>query len=60
MDWITNELIFYGGLCLAAVSVVALIIHFVSYKFRKMKVTNQLIKEYGEPSVQNKRHKGGR
>lgn len=60
MDWITNELIFYGGVCLAAVSVVALIIYFVSYKFRKMKVTNQLIKEYGEPSVQNKRHKGGR
>lgn len=60
MEWITNELILYGGLCLAALSVVALIIYFVSYKFRKMKLTNQLIKEYGEPSAQSKRQKGRR
>lgn len=57
MEWITNEMIFYGGLCLAALSVVALVIYFVSYKFRKMKLTNQLTKEYGEPSAQSKRQK---
>lgn len=60
MDWITNEMILYGGLCLAALSVVALIIYFVSYKFRKIKLTNQLIKEYGEPPEQSKRQKGRR
>ena len=60
MEWITNEMILYGGLCLAALSVVALIICFVSYKFRKMKLTNQLFKEYGEPSAQSKRQKGRR
>ena len=54
MEWITNEMIFYGGLCLAALSVVALIIFFVSYKFRKMKLTNLLIKEYGEPLAQKR------
>lgn len=53
MELTTNDLIFYSGLGLAALSLVIAILYFIYYKFRKEKLANQLLKEYGEPPIQS-------
>lgn len=59
MEWLTNEIIFYVGLCVGALSAIILVVYLISYKFRKMKMLVQLNKEYGEATKINKRMKKG-
>ncbi len=60
MEWITNEILLYGGLCMAVVAAIALVICFVTYKFKKVKLFNQLNKEYGDPPEGIKKSKSVR
>lgn len=48
MGWITNEMLFYGGLVLTGSSVLLAIIFFCISKIKSIKLNAQLDKEYGE------------
>lgn len=48
MDWLTNEVLFYGGIAIVAVSVVMGLVHLVVSKFKAIRLKTQLIAEYGE------------
>lgn len=48
MDSISNEMIFYIGIIIAAVSLFAIIIHIAVYKIKKLKLKATLDSEYGE------------
>lgn len=48
MVWISNEMMFYGGLILAGSSVLLAIIFFCLSKVKSVKLNAQLDKEYGE------------
>lgn len=48
MEWITNEMLFYGGMILAGGSALLTIIFFCISKIRSIKLKNQLDLEYGE------------
>lgn len=48
MECLTNEVLFYGGLIVAAISVVMGLVHLVVSKFKAFRLKTQLIAEYGE------------
>jgi len=48
MEWLTNEVLFYGGIVIAAVSTVVGLVHLVVSKFKAFRLKTQLIAEYGE------------
>lgn len=48
MSGMTNEILFYGGIGIAAISAIACIIHFIVSKFKAFRLKTQLILEYGE------------
>lgn len=48
MDWITNEMMFYGGGILAGGSALLTIIFFCISKVKSVKLNAQLNQEYGE------------
>lgn len=48
MDWLTNEVLFYGGIAIAVGSVLLGLIHLVISKFKELRLKTQLISEYGE------------
>lgn len=48
MDCITNEAIFYGGIIIAACSLLAALIYFFISKIRKMNLDARLDAEYGK------------
>lgn len=48
MDWLTNEMLFYGGMAGAAGSFVAAIIYFSISQIRKVRLNAQLDAEYGK------------
>lgn len=50
MEWITNEMLFYGGILLAGISALLAIIFFCISKVKSAKLNAQLDKEYGERS----------
>lgn len=44
---ITNEMMFYGGIVLAAVSALTMIIYLLIARMRKLRLNAQLDQEYG-------------
>lgn len=48
MDWLTNEILFYGGLILICSSLLLAIIYFCISKIKSVKLNAQLDAEYGE------------
>lgn len=48
MSWISNEMMFYGGLILAGSTVLLAIIFFCISKVKSTRLNAQLDKEYGE------------
>lgn len=48
MDWLTNEVLFYGGITVTVTSAVAGVIHFVASRFKALRLKTQLTAEYGE------------
>lgn len=48
MEWLTNEVLFYGGLAIAVVSAIVGLAHLVVSKFKAFRLKTQLIAEYGE------------
>lgn len=48
MEWITNEMLFYGGFVLIGLSVILMIVFLCIAKIRLVKLNAQLDKEYGE------------
>lgn len=55
MNLSINELLFYGGLLLTAVSVILCIIFGILSKNRALRILSQLEKEYGERSTPRKK-----
>lgn len=51
MEWITNEVLFYGGIGLAIASVVMAIIYFSISQIRKVRLHVQMDEEYGKKKV---------
>lgn len=54
MGWITNEMMFYGGIILAGSSALLAIIFFCIFKVKSIKLNTQLNREYGEKQQINK------
>lgn len=48
MDWLTNEILFYGGIAVALASLAAAFISFFVIQIRKIRLDAQLNVEYGE------------
>lgn len=48
MEWLTNEVLFCGGLVIATVSAVVGLVHLIVSKFKAFRLKTQLIAEYGE------------
>lgn len=63
MKWLTyNEMLFYGGIVAAIVTIVLAVIFYVSLYIRKISLNNQFDREYGEieKTEKQKRKKGRR
>lgn len=45
---LTNEMMFYGGMILAAVSAVGIVLYALIARMRKMRLDMQFDQEYGE------------
>lgn len=50
MEWLTDEIMFYGGVAVAGGSALAAIIFFCIFKVKKIKLNAQLDREYGKRS----------
>lgn len=48
MDWLTNEILLYGGLGLTACSVAAAVVYFCISQIKAVRLGVQLEAEYGE------------
>lgn len=48
MNWITDELLFYGGIATAAGSIVLAILYFSVSQIKKIRLDVKLNAEYGE------------
>lgn len=48
MSGVSNEMMFYGGIILTAVSAAGLIIYLLLYRLRKLRLDIQLDQEYGK------------
>ena len=57
-----NEMLFYGGIAAAIVTIVLAVIFYVSLYIRKISLNNQFDREYGEieKTEKQKRKKGRR
>lgn len=47
MDWLTNEMMLYGGLSVAACSLVAAVLYFCISRIKAVRLNVQLNAEYG-------------
>ena len=47
MDWLTNEMIFYGGIIITVFTILLAIIYFFVFKIKLERLNNQLNIEYG-------------
>jgi hypothetical protein len=47
MKWLTNEVLFYGGIIVAALSIVLLILYCTISKRKEKRLSKQLDDEYG-------------
>ncbi len=57
MSWPINELLFYGGVIVAGISIVAAIVCFCISKVRSVTLNAQLDAEYGEAQSKNTRNR---
>ena len=48
MEWITDELLFYGGMAIAACSLLALLLCVCIFQIKKVRLNARLDAEYGE------------
>lgn len=48
MDWLTNEVLFYGGLGITGSTLLLAIILFCVFKVKSVRLNAQLDSEYGE------------
>ena len=48
MDWLTNEVLFYGGIIMVSCSLFAALVSFFVFKIRKLKLETRLDAEYGK------------
>jgi len=48
MDWLTDEILFYGGIAIAAISLIAAIFYFSLSQIRRIRLNARLDAEYGE------------
>ncbi len=48
MAWLTDELLFYGGMVTAAITAVAALLYFCIWKIRKTHLDVRLDEEYGK------------
>lgn len=48
MDWFTDEILFYGGIVVAAGSFFTAVIYFLISQIRKVRLNARLDIEYGE------------
>ena len=48
MEWLTSEMIFYGGIVAAGSAVVAAVIYFSISQIKKIRLNIQLDAEYGQ------------
>lgn len=55
MTWLTNELLFYGGIAVAVFSIAVLIIGLCILKMKRIRLNAQMDKEYGEQKKVGKR-----
>ena len=51
MDWLTNEIMFYGGIIIAGSSLSVAVIYLVVSHIRKIRIDMQLDEEYGKIEV---------
>lgn len=54
MEWLTNEILFYGGIVAAVGSVVTAIIYFSISQIKKIRLNIQLDAEYGKIDIRRK------
>ena len=54
MEWLTNEMMFYGGISMAVGSVVLAILYFCVSKINKIRLNVQLDAEYGKKDIRRK------
>lgn len=54
MEWLTNEILLYGGIVAAVGSVVAAIIYFSISQIKKIRLNIQLDAEYGKIDIRRK------
>lgn len=48
MNWLTNEVLFYGGIVIAAGSLAAALFYFFITQIKKVRLEAKLDMEYGE------------
>lgn len=48
MEWLTNEVLFYGGIAVAACSFLFAIVYFIVSHIRRIHLDSQLDREYGK------------
>lgn len=48
MEWITNELLFYGGIAAAGCSLFAMVFCLCIFQIKKVRLNARLDAEYGE------------
>ncbi len=51
MDWLPNEIMFYGGIIIAGSSLAVAVIYLVVSHIRKIRIDMQLDEEYGKIEV---------
>lgn len=52
MNWLSNEVLFYGGIIIVAICILALIICLFIFQLKMSKVNLQLHVEYGEKQTE--------
>lgn len=48
VDWLTNEILFYGGIAVAIASLAAALLYFCITQIKKVRLDARLDAEYGE------------
>lgn len=51
MRWFSNELLFYGGIAIMVIAVLAAILLFFTFRIKILHLNMKLNSEYGEPDA---------
>lgn len=60
MGWMTDELLFYGGICLAAAALILLIAYACVSRIMKKRLEERLNEEYGTETVKHSKSRASR